>query len=95
MSKIALNSNASGTGVFTIASPNSNTDRTLTLPDESGDFVLSENGAITATSFKVGLWEIKLDTNDLRFVYNGTDVFKVTTTGDVIALANVTAYGTP
>ena len=42
MSKIALNSNASGTGVFTIASPNSDTDRTLTLPDESGT-VVSEN----------------------------------------------------
>ena len=36
MSKIALTGNASGTGVFTIASPNSNTDRTLTLPDEAG-----------------------------------------------------------
>ena len=36
MSKIALTGNASGTGVFTIASPNTNTDRTLTLPDEAG-----------------------------------------------------------
>ena len=44
MSKIALNSNASGTGVFTIASPNSDTDRTLTLPDESGTIV-SENAS--------------------------------------------------
>lgn len=33
MSKITLSSNPSGTGTFTIASPNSNTDRTLTLPD--------------------------------------------------------------
>jgi len=39
MSKIALNSNASGTGVFTIASPNSDTDRTLTLPDEAGTII--------------------------------------------------------
>lgn len=36
MSKINLTPNASGTGVFTIASPNSNTDRTLDLPDEAG-----------------------------------------------------------
>lgn len=36
MSKVAISGNASGTGVFTIASPNSNTDRTLTLPDEAG-----------------------------------------------------------
>jgi hypothetical protein len=36
MSKVAITGNASGTGTFTIASPNSNTDRTLNLPDNSG-----------------------------------------------------------
>ena len=39
MSKIALSGNASGTGVFTFASPNSNTDRTLTLPDNTGTII--------------------------------------------------------
>ena len=41
MSKIALTPNASGSGTFTIASPNSNTDRTLTLPDEAGTVLTS------------------------------------------------------
>jgi hypothetical protein len=36
MSRITLSGNASGTGTFTIASPNSNTDRTLNLPDATG-----------------------------------------------------------
>lgn len=36
MSSIKLSPNASGTGTFTIASPNSNVDRTLNLPDASG-----------------------------------------------------------
>jgi hypothetical protein len=36
MSKVVITGNASGTGDFTIAAPNSNTDRTLTLPDETG-----------------------------------------------------------
>jgi len=36
MSKVVITGNASGTGDFTIAAPNSNTDRTLTLPDDSG-----------------------------------------------------------
>ena len=36
MSKIALKPNESGTGVFTLAAPDSNADRTLTLPDEAG-----------------------------------------------------------
>ena len=40
MSNIALSGNASGTGTFTIASPNSNTNRTLDLPDNSGTVVL-------------------------------------------------------
>jgi len=36
MSKVAVSGNASGSGTFTIASPNSNSDRTLTLPDSTG-----------------------------------------------------------
>ena len=36
MSKISLEPNASGAGTFTLAAPNSNTNRTLNLPDESG-----------------------------------------------------------
>jgi hypothetical protein len=36
MSRVSLSGNALGTGTFTIASPNSNTDRTLTLPDATG-----------------------------------------------------------
>jgi hypothetical protein len=39
MSKIALEGNASGTGTFTLASPNSSTDRTLTLPDNTGTII--------------------------------------------------------
>ena len=49
MSKIALEPNASGTGTFTIASPNSNTSRTLTLPDTDGA-LLTEAGVLTATA---------------------------------------------
>ena len=36
MSQVAVSGNALGTGTFTIASPNSNTNRTLDLPDASG-----------------------------------------------------------
>jgi hypothetical protein len=35
MSKIALTPNASGTGTLTIAAPDTNTDRTITLPDST------------------------------------------------------------
>lgn len=43
MSKVALSGSALGTGTFTIASPNSNTDRTLNLPDASGTVQVSGN----------------------------------------------------
>jgi len=43
MSKISLKPNASGTGVFSLEAPNSNVDRTLTLPDEAGT-VLTTTG---------------------------------------------------
>ena len=41
MSKIALTPNSLGSGTFTLASPNSDTDRTLTLPDEAGTVLTS------------------------------------------------------
>jgi hypothetical protein len=49
MSKIALSGNASGTGVFTIASPNSNSDRTLNLPDNSGTVLTSASNLAGVT----------------------------------------------
>ena len=35
MSKVKIQGNASGTGVVTLTAPNTNTDRTITLPDET------------------------------------------------------------
>ena len=53
MSKIAFTPNANGSGIFTLASPNSNTNRTITLPDESvtlgaGTPSIDDNGNATA-----------------------------------------------
>jgi hypothetical protein len=49
MSKIALTPNASGTAVFTISSPATNTNRTLTLPDEAGSIVVNTATGIDVT----------------------------------------------
>jgi len=48
MSKIAFDANDQGTGVLTIASPDTNNDRTLTLPDETGTVLTSAGGALGA-----------------------------------------------
>ena len=43
MSKITLEPNDSGAGTFSIVSPDSNTNRTLTLPDEAGKLLSTGN----------------------------------------------------
>ena len=53
MSKITLTGNASGTGVVTLTSPNTDTNRTITLPD--GDVTLGvPSGIISMWSGLVG-----------------------------------------
>lgn len=46
MSVVKIQGNASGTGIFTIAAPNSNTDRTLTLPDAAGTIALQGGAGV-------------------------------------------------
>jgi hypothetical protein len=49
MSRIAFNGNALGTGTLTIASPNTNSDQTLTLPDSTGTVLLNGGAASFST----------------------------------------------
>ena len=63
MSKVVIQGNASGTGDFTIAAPNSNTDRTLTLPDAAGTVLTSgSNADFPAGSVLQVLQTVKTDT---------------------------------
>jgi hypothetical protein len=48
MSQVKIQGNASGTGIFTIASPNSNTNRTLDLPDNSGTVITTGSTAVVS-----------------------------------------------
>ena len=49
MSNVKIEGNASGTGTLTIQAPNTNTDRTFSLPDVTGDIVTTgDSGTITA-----------------------------------------------
>ena len=63
MSKVTIAGDVNGTGVFTIAAPNGNTNRTLVLPDEAGtidtlqragnvlqvvNFVTTDKGSVVA-----------------------------------------------
>jgi len=54
MSKIKLESNPSGTGTFTIQSPASSTDRTLTLPDGAGELLTTTGDGSSLTGITTG-----------------------------------------
>lgn len=56
MSKIALVSNASGTGTLSLVAPNTNSDRTLTLPDNSGT-LLSNASTFAGTGPAFSAWK--------------------------------------
>ena len=56
MSKISIQGAATGTGVFTLASPATNTDRTLTLPDEAGTVITS--GSYVAGITEADMWRL-------------------------------------
>lgn len=89
MSKINLTPNASGTGVFTIASPNSNTDRTLNLPDEAGTILSStsdiESQVKTATnaSGSAPIYSCRAWVN-----FNGEGTLSITASGNVSSVTD-------
>lgn len=43
MAKVKIQGNASGTGIFTVTAPNSSTDRTITLPDNTGALITNSD----------------------------------------------------
>ena len=70
MSKIAIKGATTGTGVFTLESPATNTDRTLILPDEAGTVLTSASDVAqkgvpafraelrTNTAFSTATWTL-------------------------------------
>ena len=75
MSKVKIQGNSSGTGIFTIEAPNSNTDRTLTLPDNAGE-VLTNASSLSAANLAGSLPAIDgsaltgLTSSDILNVYS-------------------------
>lgn len=92
MSKIALTPDGSGTGVFTLASPGTNTDRTITLPDATGTLVSTSSPAFTANVTTTGTVSDQI--GDVRNLVNsGKTGAYVPTATDNGALINITTGG--
>ena len=84
MSIVKVQGNASGTGIFTVASPNSNTDRTLTLPDSSGTVATAEstlaqfNASGSAPVYAARAW----------VNFNGTGTVAIRASGNVSSITD-------
>jgi hypothetical protein len=96
MSNITVQGNASGSGIITLESPNTNSNRTVTLPDETGTLLTSVSSTIaflaadqTFTGANRGT--VTTD-NDGSFDMNATNNFLCTPTGTVtLTFTNITA----
>lgn len=96
MSNITLSANAGGTGIFTIASPSSNTNRTLTLPDATGTIQVSGT-AISGTtgsfsgdlSFNSGYGSAAVAYGCRAWVnFNGTGTVAIRASGNVTSITD-------
>jgi hypothetical protein len=72
MSNIAIQGAATGTGVFTLASPATNTNRTLTLPDEAGTVLTSASGVAKTGDTMTGVLTIQNAGFDSRITLQNT-----------------------
>ena len=85
MSKIALSGDANGNGTLTIASPNTNSDRTLTLPDSTGTIATAES---TLTQFNASgsapVYACRAWVN-----FNGTGTVAIRASGNVSSITDV------
>jgi hypothetical protein len=84
MSLVKVQGNASGTGIFTIAAPATNTDRTLTLPDSSGTMATAEstlsqfNASGSAPVYACRAW----------VNFNGTGTVAIRASGNVSSITD-------
>ena len=85
MSKISLAPNISGSATFTIAAPNSSTDRTLTLPDSTGTIATAES---TLTQFNASgsapVYACRAWVN-----FNGTGTVAIRASGNVSSITDI------
>jgi len=90
MSKIKLKSNESGTGTLTIEAPNTNTDKTLTLPTSDGTLVTTDGATFTGNvNFGDNDKAVFGAGSDLQIYHDGSNSYiKDAGTGKIKLLAN-------
>ena len=79
----------------TLVTPILGTPTSGTMTNVSGTAVNLSAGSLTTGSTPATAWTVTQSGTKLNFAYGGTTVFSIDSSGNIIAKANVTAYGTP
>jgi hypothetical protein len=93
MTKVAIIGNASGTGTLTLTSPNTDADRTLNIPDNSGTIGFA--GVPRSGSAKTGAYTLLVtDVGQMIEVGSGGSITipdATFATGDIVSIFNNTS----
>jgi hypothetical protein len=79
----------------TLVTPALGTPSALVATNASGTAVNLSAGSLTTGATAGTAWTVTQSSTKLIFAYGGTTVFSIDSSGNIIAKANVTAYGTP
>jgi len=82
MSKVKIQGNASGTGTLTISAPNTDTDRSLTLPDTAGEFVTADASGNVGIGTSSPESKLHVYVDNVRAPSVNADDFIIEKTGD-------------
>jgi hypothetical protein len=79
----------------TLVTPALGTPASGTMTNVSGTAVNLSAGSLTTGATPATAWTVTQSSTKLIFAYGGTTVFSIDSSGNIIAKANVTGYGTP
>ena len=79
----------------TLTTPALGTPSALVATNATGTAVNLSVGSLTTSATAGTAWTVTQSSTKLIFAYGGTTVFSIDSSGNIIAKANVTAYGTP
>jgi hypothetical protein len=78
------------------ATPNTVVNSKAVVYGSAGEIAsgaIASTSSVTGTSFEIGAWQIYVSGTDLKFQYNGVDVFKLTSAGAMTVEGDITAFG--
>ena len=79
----------------TLVTPALGTPSALVATNATGTAVNLSAGSLTTGATAGTAWTVTQSSTKLNFAYGGTVVFSIDSSGNIIAKANVTGYGTP